>query len=167
VTRTDQPSRETIIAQLDEVYRGPAWHGPAVLEALDGVSAATARAKPDPKRHSIWELVRHLTHGRHLMVDRLNESLSEFPHAIREPWWPVPPADTSETAWREDLALLDAHHARLVDAIGAASAAQLARRPKPDDQTLAQQLLGMAAHDAYHAGQIRLLALSSQDRAQS
>lgn len=162
MNRTDTPSRETIVNQLDEIYRGPAWHGPAVLEALDGVTAATARAKPDPDRHSIWELVRHLTHGRHLLVDRLTQSSSEFPMAIHEPWWPVAPTETSETAWRKDLDLLEQYHARLMDAVRNASDAQLARRPKPGDQTLAQQLLGMAIHDAYHAGQIRLLALGSR-----
>jgi uncharacterized damage-inducible protein DinB len=160
VKRSDAPSRETIAAQLDEVYRGPAWHGPAVLEALQGVTAATARAKPDPERHSIWELVRHLTHGRHLLIERLTERPSEFPHEVREPWWPVTPSETSEPAWREDLALLDGYHVRLVSAIREASDEQLARRPNPGDQTLAQQLLGMSVHDAYHAGQIRLLALA-------
>jgi uncharacterized damage-inducible protein DinB len=163
MNRTDSPSRETILAQLDEVYRGPAWHGPAVLEALDGVTARTARAKPDARRHSIWELVRHLTHGRHLLIERLTQRASDFPHVIREPWWPAPPTDTSETAWREDLALLDAYHQRLLEAVRGAADAELARRPDPSDQTLAQQLLGMAVHDAYHAGQIRLLALAVVD----
>ncbi|HEY4306905.1 MAG TPA: DinB family protein [Gemmatimonadaceae bacterium] len=161
MTRTDTPSRETIITQLNEVYRGPAWHGPAVLEALEGVNATVARAKPNPARHSIWELVRHLTHGRHLLVERLTETLSEFPHAVREPWWPVVPSETSEPAWREDLSLLEGYHDRLIDAVRNASDAQLARRPNDVDQTLAQQLLGMAIHDAYHAGQIRLLALNA------
>ena len=161
MTRTDQPSRDTIIAQLDEVYGGPAWHGPAVLEALDGVTASAARAKPDPRRHSIWELVRHLTHGRHLLLERLTQTSSEFPHQVHDPWWPVAPTESSELAWREDLALLDAYHDRLVEAIRSASDAQLARRPRPEDQTLAQQLLGMSVHDAYHAGQIRLMALAT------
>ena len=164
MARTDQPSRDTIVAQLDEIYRGPAWHGPAVLEALDGVNAESARAKLEAGRHSIWELVRHLAHGRHLLLDRLTEKSSEFPHEIDEPWWPVSPTDVSEPAWSEDLALLEAYHTRLVDAVRQASDAQLARRPKPEDQTLAQQLLGLAIHDAYHAGQIRLLALRSARR---
>jgi uncharacterized damage-inducible protein DinB len=159
--RTDNPSREILVAELDEVYRGPAWHGPSVLEALDGVTAARAYAHPQPERHSIWELVRHLTHGRHLMTERLTESSFEFPQAVREPWWPVAPREPSEAAWREDLGLLDECHRRLVEAVRGASDAQLERRPNPGDQTLAQQLLGTAIHDAYHAGQIRLLALTS------
>jgi uncharacterized damage-inducible protein DinB len=163
-TRNDTPARDTIINQLDEIYRGPAWHGPAVLEALDGVNAAVAAAKPDSERHSIWELVRHLTHGRHLLIERLTETQSDFPHAIREPWWPAPPTERTDEAWFEDLALLEHYHVSLVDAIRDASDAQLARRPNAGDQTLAQQLLGMAVHDAYHAGQIRLLALGAVAR---
>jgi uncharacterized damage-inducible protein DinB len=163
--RNDTPSRDTIINQLDEIYRGPAWHGPAVLETLDGVNAAVAAARPDPERHSIWELVRHLTHGRHLLIERLTQqSRSAFPHAIREPWWPAPPTHKTDAAWHEDLALLERYHVDLVDAVRGASDAQLARRPNPGDQTLAQQLLGMAVHDAYHAGQIRLLALGAAAR---
>jgi hypothetical protein len=42
-------------------------------------------------------------------------------------------------------------------AIVAATDAQLARVPKPGDQSLARQLLGTAIHDAYHAAQIVLL----------
>jgi len=157
-----QPSRSIIIATLDEVYRGPAWHGPAVLEALKDVNAAIASAKPDPDRHSIWELVRHLAHGRHLMIERLTETTSHFPRPVREPWWPEAPGDNSEQAWRADLALLDEYHTGLVRAATDASEAALARVPNPGDQPLAQQLLGVAIHDAYHAGQIRLLALRSR-----
>ena len=162
-TRNDTPSRETIVNQLDEIYRGPAWHGPAVLEALDGVTAPTAATKPDPNRHSIWELVRHLTHGRHLLIERLTQASSDdFPRPIREPWWPESPTTTTDAAWRDDLALLEQYHVRLIDAVRGASEVQLARRPNPGDQTIAQQLLGMAIHDAYHAGQIRLLALAAR-----
>jgi uncharacterized damage-inducible protein DinB len=164
MNRTDTPSRDTIVNQLEEVYRGPAWHGPSVLEALNGVTASTAHAKSDPDRHSIWELVRHLTHGRHLLVERLTQTSSDFPVAVREPWWPVAPTEASEAAWQKDLSLLERYHSRLTDAVKTATAAQLARRPNPSDQTLAQQLLGMAMHDAYHAGQIRLLALNAASR---
>lgn len=157
--RTDHPSKETILAELDEIYRGPAWHGPAVLEALHDVSAGLAAKKIAAHRNSIWELVQHLTHGRHLLIERLEQRQFDFPREIREPWWPAAVVETGESEWRSDLRLLDDYHTKLVDAVRRASDAQLARVPSPGDQTLAQQLLGMAIHDAYHAGQIRLLAL--------
>jgi hypothetical protein len=51
-------SESALIAdQLRRAFKGDAWHGPALLELLDDVDAATAAAKPLPDVHSIWELV--------------------------------------------------------------------------------------------------------------
>jgi uncharacterized damage-inducible protein DinB len=155
------PTRDVIITALDEVYRGPAWHGPAVLEALDGVDASTAARSGFGTRNSIWDLVLHLAHGRHLLIERINNAVEDFPRDIREPWWPIASVDRSKEAWRRDLVLLDEYHTKLVDATRAASDLALERRPSVNDQPIGQQLLGMAIHDAYHAGQIRLLVLAA------
>lgn len=153
------PDRHTILLALDESYRGPAWHGPSVREALADVTADVAATKLRSGRNSIWELVLHLAHGRHLLVERLtNAPGANFPRPIREPWWPVAPADRSDLAWQNDLALLDRYHRILIDAIERATSEQLARVPS-GGEAMAHQLLGLALHDAYHAGQIRLLAL--------
>ena len=160
------PDRATILALLEESYAGPAWHGPSVLEALDGVSATTAAKKLEAQRNSIWELVLHLAHGRHLLTERTsNASAGAFPREIREPWWPVPPVDTSDEAWHADLALLNDRQRAMIDAIQHATPAQLARVPDRSEHSVGRQLLGMALHDTYHAGQIRLLALALGDTA--
>lgn len=154
------PGRDVILTTLAESYAGPAWHGPSVLEALDGVAADTAFRKPDPNRNSIWELVLHLAHGRHLLTARTRDAeIDPFPRAIREPWWPVSPQRSDAAMWRSDLQLLEETQARLIRAIREATPEQLARIPSGADHSLARQLLGMALHDTYHAGQIRLLAL--------
>ncbi len=49
-----------IAEQLRRAFYGSAWHGPALLELLKDVDAATAAAKPLPDVHSIWELVLHV-----------------------------------------------------------------------------------------------------------
>ena len=145
---------------LIEVYSGPAWHGPSVKESLNGVNAGIAARKPAPDRNSIWELVLHLAHGRHLLIERINNASNQpFPREVREPWWPVSPSDRSETAWQADLALLDDYHTKFLDAVRVATPAQLDRIPAGSEHAIRDQLLGMAAHDAYHAGQIRLLTL--------
>ena len=46
--------------QLRRAHEGEAWHGPSLLEALAGVSAEQAAARPIAGAHSIWELVLHL-----------------------------------------------------------------------------------------------------------
>ncbi len=145
---------------LNEIYLGPAWHGPSVKEALHGVTAASAAQKLADDRNSIWELVLHLAHGRHLLIERVNDAPSApFPRKIREPWWPILDDDLTDAAWQKDLQLLDDYHTRLIQAIRAAAPEQLARVPSPGDQPIARQLVGMAVHDGYHAGQIKQLAL--------
>ena len=157
--REPDTERATILALLHESYVGPAWHGPSVREALDGVTAHVASSKPSDKRNSIWELVLHLAHGRHLLIERIvATSAHEFPRRVREPWWPAAPSEESEEAWRKDVTLLDEYHDKLIAAIEAAKPDQLARVPSKGP-AIGQQLLGMALHDTYHAGQIRLLAL--------
>lgn len=150
----------SVLRLLREVYSGPAWHGPSVTESLAGVGAELASRTLAPHRNSIWELVLHLAHGRHLVIERVNDSAGDpFPRAIREPWWPVSPTDHSEHAWQADLALLDDYQTKLLDAVRGATAAQLDRIPAGSDHSVYDQLLGMAVHDGYHAGQIRLMSL--------
>jgi uncharacterized damage-inducible protein DinB len=161
MTTATLPAKDVVLAALDEMYRGPAWHGPSVLEALDGVDAANAARKPLGDRHSIWELVQHLTHGRHVIVERLTGTSIEYPAPVREPWWPQSPTETTDVAWRRDLQLLDTYHTKLFDAVKAAPDAVWARIPHGMDQPVARQLLNMAVHDAYHAGQIQLLKAAS------
>src|SRR5271157_2181551 len=58
---TSPSSESALIAeQLRRAFEGDAWHGPALLELLQDVDAATAAAKPVPNVHSIWELVLHV-----------------------------------------------------------------------------------------------------------
>jgi len=155
--------RATLVAALHESYAGPAWHGPSVRETLDGVSAGVASRKLPSGRNSIWELVLHLAHGRHLLIERITASTAAFPRPIREPWWPAAPSDHSEESWRDDVALLERYQKTLIDTVERATAEQLARAPQ-GAEPIAHQLLGLALHDAYHAGQIRLLALELADR---
>ena len=55
-------SRATRLANhIERTVTGPMWHGPALLEVLDGVDAARARARPIAGAHSIWEIVLHVT----------------------------------------------------------------------------------------------------------
>jgi len=55
-----------------------------------------------------------------------------------------------EKAWRGDLALLESEHRKLRAAMAEYLNAHNRRAP-------AQMLFGVAFHDIYHAGQIRLL----------
>jgi hypothetical protein len=159
VVRDGQPDRATVLRALRETYEGPAWHGPSVRASLRGVTALKAAWRPAPGRNSIWELVLHLTYARYRLILRVNPKRRErFPRSLRVVWWPRFPADVSEAAWRADKALLDDYQERLLDEVANATDARLNAVRSGQKRTIAHELLGVAIHDAYHGGQIRLLA---------
>lgn len=140
--------------QLERAFRGGAWHGPAVSEALAGVDAAAAAARPVPGGHTIWETVHHLTTWNEVPRRRLDgERLENLPESSD---WP-PVRDASAAAWQAALdALEEAHralHARVLDLADD----QLDAPVAGSDPTVRGMLLGVLQHNAYHAGQIVLL----------
>jgi uncharacterized damage-inducible protein DinB len=71
-----------IADQLRRAFDGSAWHGPALIELLEDVDAATAAAKPRLKIHSIWELVLHIAAWDGAALRRLSgEKYHELYHA--------------------------------------------------------------------------------------
>jgi hypothetical protein len=67
------------------------------------------------------------------------------------------PERPDDTAWVEDVALLRDEHRRLCEAVAAFPPTALEEKPQKSKWTNAAHIYGVAAHDAYHAGQIQLL----------
>src|SRR3954447_9012606 len=82
--------------QLRRALEGGAWHGPAVLELLAGMTIDQAGAQPIAGAHTIWELVLHLGGAYRLVLRRLRGDPA--PLAPEEDWPPVP--DPTADNWR-------------------------------------------------------------------
>jgi len=151
---------ESIADLLERAFRGGAWHGPAVAEALAGVDAATAAARPLAGAHSIWEIVLHLAVWNEVPRRRLDgERLQNLPP--ERDWPPVTDLSTLSTlstaAWQAaQAALQDAHAALHARVLGLADG-QLDDPVVGSDPTVRGMLFGVLQHNAYHAGQIMLL----------
>jgi len=156
-------SPDAIARAITEIYRGPAWHGPSVRSTLKGVTAAQAGWRPAPGRNSIDDLVLHLTYTRHRMLGRLatvqGNKRSRFPRAMRLSWFPHASDPLDEEAWTEDLRLLEEYQDRVLASLRDVEPATLSLCRPGKGRTVGAELMGIAFHDAYHAGQIRLLAL--------
>src|SRR5512140_323893 len=139
---------------LHRAYAGDAWHGPAVLEVLEGVDATRAASRPLASAHSILELTPHIAVWKDVVRRRLQgESWQPTPE---EDW--APAAADSAADWAAVRAKLDASHGALVGAVAAFPEAELDRPPTPDGRRSAYALIhGVIQHDLYHAGQIALL----------
>ena len=55
---------KTLLAALEEAYKGPAWHGPSLRAALKGIDAKQAAKRQGPGRHNIWELAIHAAYWK-------------------------------------------------------------------------------------------------------
>jgi uncharacterized damage-inducible protein DinB len=145
---------QRIEEQLQRAFERGAWHGPAVLETLEGVSAEQAHTRPIPGAHTIWELVLHLTGSYALVRRRLRGIASPLTPAED---WPSVPAPT-EANWQDSVGRLRALNAEVRAAVLQFPADKLDEPLVPDPPYAAYtQFIGLTQHDLYHAGQISLL----------
>jgi hypothetical protein len=136
---------------LDEAYEKRTWHGPNLRQSLRGVTAKQAAWRPGRDRHNIWEITLHAAYWKYVLRRKI-ESAKRGSFALKGSNFfvrPEPGAET-ESAWSADKDLLEGEHHALRQAV-----ARL--RGTPRWEKLLPQLWGIAFHDIYHAGQIRLL----------
>jgi uncharacterized damage-inducible protein DinB len=148
-----------LLAMLDEAYARKAWQGSNLRGALRGVTARAAAWRPEPGRHNIWELVLHAAYWKYAVRRMLTqEKRGSFPLEGSN-WFARPSSKpgVTEKAWRADLALLEAEHRRLREAVASLPASALSRRPRGSKYPTATLVYGIASHDVYHTGQIQVL----------
>lgn len=147
--------RETrrIAEQVRRSVHGPAWHGPSLLEVLEGMTAAEAAARPIAGWKSARELVLHAI----VWQDAVRAHLAGRWPVItlggpRD--WPPAPARPTAAAWRTAVAKLRRSNAALEKAAAAFPDAKLDRPLKEGATSAYVQLHGAVQHNLWHAGQI-------------
>ena len=129
------------------------WHGPALLEILNGMSPEDAAARPVQAGHTIWELVIHMTVWAEIGRRRVAGEVVEPTDAED---WPTPPAPTA-AGWNEAVAALERSHGELRRAALALGESHLEDRTPGKPDNLYVLLHGVLQHTLYHAGQIAIL----------
>lgn len=154
IKRTKPSSEAARIAdQLRRAFDGSAWHGPALLELLDGVDAPTATAKPFEDVHSIWELVLHIAVWDKAASVRLG-GMKTQPEG--EENFPIVPKPTAAN-WRQAVRQLVRDHSELVKTVEALPDSRLWERVPGKKYNFYFNLHGVVQHELYHAGQIAIL----------
>jgi uncharacterized damage-inducible protein DinB len=146
--------------QLRRAFEGEAWHGPSVLEALQGVSAESAAARPIAGAHSIWELTLHLAATYRLVLRRLGGNGAAL---TPEEDWPAVPAPTAE-GWSSAVQELTRLNEEMRRAVAVFPVERLDQPLVPEAPYAAYtQFIGITQHDLYHAGQIVLLKRAARE----
>jgi DinB superfamily len=145
-------------ALIDEAYVKKTWHGPNLRQSIRGVTAAQAAWRPSPGAHNIWELTLHAAYWKYRIRRKIEGGKrGSFPLEGSNFFKRPEAGNTKETAWRADRELLEREHRALAAAVRKSATSPRARK-------FVRGIYGVAFHDVYHAGQIRLLRRLMQKR---
>ncbi|MBV8842739.1 MAG: DinB family protein [Bryobacterales bacterium] len=139
-----------LLEGLDEAFDKQSWHGPNLRGSIRGVTAEQAAWRPGPDRHNIWELALHCAYWKYVVRRKLTaEKRGSF--VLPGSNFFKRPEELSEAAWKKDIDILEEEHRKLRGVIAGLTLLG------PKRNATLQLIRGAAAHDLYHAGQIRLL----------
>jgi uncharacterized damage-inducible protein DinB len=151
---------ERIIDQLNRAFVGEAWHGPAVIEILEGVTAQQAMAHPLAGGHSIWELALHIAAWMRAILRRLHGDRAQLTDAENFP----AVTHSGKLAWEETLKSITQAHEELRSAIRLLDDSRLDRPIIEGMSSVYVTLHGVIQHSLYHAGQIAILKKAFNER---
>ena len=138
---------------------GGAWHGPSLIEALQGVNVEQATARPIEGRHTIWEIVNHCAYwmtsvGKALHGQDMEDVLET------EDWMSM---GETTADWRTDLDRLALAYEELQGLIAELDDGDLEELVGAQfgdnffQFSYRKMLHGVADHNIYHAGQVSIL----------
>lgn len=139
---------------IDRTVTGPMWHGPALLEVLEGVTSERAAARPVAGAHSIWELVLHAAVWAEIARARLKGERLGDP-TPQEDWPPV--SATGAEDWTRAVERLKASYRDLAADVKRLDEARLDETVATLTYKVSNLLHGVVEHGTYHGGQIALL----------
>jgi hypothetical protein len=154
------PSRskdsEIELMLLGEAYEKKTWHGPNLRQSIRGVSARGAAWRPASGRHNIWELTLHAAYWKYAVRRRLL-GLPQGSFALKGSNFFAMPDPHTDVEWRGARQLLDDEHRKLMATVADPRNSRVVKNQL-------RMIFGVAYHDIYHAGQIRLLRRLQQKR---
>lgn len=151
--------KELLLRQVNQAFNVKSWHGTNLLGSIRGMKPEMAAWRPQPGRHNIWELIVHAAYWKYTVVRRLTgERRGSF--ALQgSNFFPRPedPDDPSAAALKADIKLLKQYHQQLVAVIKSIKPSELNQISQGSSIANRDVIIGIAAHDVYHAGQIQLI----------
>jgi uncharacterized damage-inducible protein DinB len=139
---------------LVRTVSGPMWHGPSLIEVLDGISWEQADVRPVAGAHTVRELVSHITAWAEITRERLAGRAAREA-TPDEDWPPLPPPSPEEWASAKER-LVRAHELLAAD-VSALDEAALRRKVPGHEYPAGVMLHGVIEHGTYHGGQVALL----------
>ena len=147
---------DLLILQLEQAFDHRSWHGTNLFGSIRGIAPEQAAWRPGEGRHNVWEIIVHAAYWKYTVYRRLvGEARGSFP--LRGSNWFPRPVDGSAVELKTDTRLLREFHDKLLTAVKQLNPRRLGERPPGSKFAFRDLIVGVAAHDLYHAGQVQLL----------
>lgn len=145
---------DRIIKLFADLYEGNPWLGVNWMDTLNTISAEKASRRIAEGRNTIWEIVNHVIHWRRNVLQRLHGDVITTPDHN----YILPVSDTSEIAWQRTLKELHLSQQEWLVFLEGCDENQFSKIYPNNQMTYYEHIHGILQHDAYHLGQIVLLA---------
>lgn len=146
--------QQRLTALFKNLFNGDPWLDITILGTLSQVSPQKAALKPGYGGNSIWEIVNHMISWRHVILKRIQGEPKNTP----EHNYFLPVDDTSDSAWSDTLEKFDASQQIWLDYLATVDESELNRNYQGSPYSIYDLIHGIIQHDAYHLGQLTLLA---------
>ena len=147
---------DLLILQLEQAFDHRSWHGTNLFGSIRGISLEQASWRPSEGRHNVWEVIVHAAYWKYTVYRRLaGEAKGSFP--LKGSNWFSRPLERTTAELKADTQLLRVFHKKLLTAVQQFNPRRLGEPPTGSRFNFRELIVGVAAHDLYHAGQIQLL----------
>lgn len=154
---TKMTVKELLLYLLEYTYEREGAY-PPLTAALAGLTAAQASWKPAQDRHSIWQIVRHMTHWMEAGLEALAAHPQVYEDLERLDWRA---ASDGERDWEMDVKRLHEAYRKFKERLQSMTEEDLSGMIEPyrgkSKYAAGLRFLRTATHDTYHLGQIRYL----------
>jgi uncharacterized damage-inducible protein DinB len=145
---------ELIVKLFEDLFDGSPWIDVNMMGTLENITAEKASKKPSVSQNSIWEIVNHLISWRLNVLQRVQGKVIETPdHNYFEPVRDISPA-----AWKNTLSKLKESQTQWLEFLKEFQPDSYSKVYVNNKMTYYEHIHGILQHDAYHLGQIVLLA---------
>ena len=143
-----------IAGLFENLYAGSPWIDVTIKDKLANITAKDAAAHPLDKCNSIWQIVNHLISWRLNVLKRVQGEVITTPsnNYFEEV------ADISDAAWKLTLQQLEESQEKWIAFLESFKSEDFSKVYPNNQMDYYEHIHGIIQHDAYHLGQIVLLA---------
>lgn len=145
---------EVLIEQIRSTYNGNAWHGASIMNALKEVDHKEASLKPLSSRHTIWELVDHISAWLEVPVKIYREKKDYHDLPLEENWKPM---GSTQEDWINTTKRLEKAIEDFVSVVEKMPLEDFDENVPNHDFNYRKLFYGALNHNLYHLGQISIL----------